>query len=71
MVGLIGYGMAGQQKGDPRKLAEAIVQLAAEPKPPFRFAAGSDAVATVERKIGSLREDVDRWRELSISMDTD
>jgi NAD(P)-dependent dehydrogenase (short-subunit alcohol dehydrogenase family) len=64
-------GLAGQQKGDPRKLAEAIVQLAAVPKPPFRFAAGSDAVATVERKIGSLREDVDRWRELSISMDTD
>ena len=64
-------GIAGHQKGDPRKLAEAIVRLAGEDKPPLRFAAGSDAVAAVEEKIASLRADLDCWRGLSIGTDGD
>ena len=36
--------MNGQQGGDPAKLADALVQLAAPDEPPLRFAAGADAV---------------------------
>jgi NAD(P)-dependent dehydrogenase (short-subunit alcohol dehydrogenase family) len=61
--------IAGQQKGDPRKLALAIVQLANEQDPPLRFAAGSDAIAAIEAKIDVMRNELNRWRKLSISTD--
>jgi NAD(P)-dependent dehydrogenase (short-subunit alcohol dehydrogenase family) len=62
-------GLAGQQKGNPTKLARAIVQLANDSNPPLHFAAGSDAVTAVVEKIDKLRVDLDRWRELSLSTD--
>ena len=37
--------MDGKQGGDPAKLADALVQLAALEEPPLRFAAGADAVS--------------------------
>jgi NAD(P)-dependent dehydrogenase (short-subunit alcohol dehydrogenase family) len=37
-------GMDGQQGGDPAKLADALVRLAALEEPPLRFAAGAGAV---------------------------
>lgn len=46
--------MDGKQGGDPAKLAAAIVTLAALEDPPFRFAAGSDAVAAFEQKASTL-----------------
>jgi NAD(P)-dependent dehydrogenase (short-subunit alcohol dehydrogenase family) len=61
--------ISGQQKGDPQKLALAIVQLANEGNPPLRFAAGSDAVAAIEAKIEVMRDELNRWRKLSISTD--
>lgn len=60
-------GLDGQQKGDPKKLGIAIVQLSTEPNPPIRFAAGKDAVAGVETKVESLRIDLETWRDLSLS----
>ncbi len=42
--------MDGKQGGDPAKLADALVELAALDEPPVRFAAGADAVATFEQK---------------------
>src|SRR5579863_3427734 len=47
-------GMNGQQGGDPAKLAEAIVQLAGLKEPPARFAAGADALQTLEGKAKAL-----------------
>lgn len=60
-------GLDGQQKGNPQKLAEAIVRLAKEPDPPLRFAAGADAVAAVEEKIAKLQFDLGKWKDLSLS----
>mgnify|MGYP003693934627 CR=1 FL=1 len=42
--------MDGKQGGDPAKLADALVQLAALEEPPARFAAGADAVQTFEAR---------------------
>src|SRR5215468_236565 len=39
-----------QQLGDPRRLAQVMVQLVAARKPPTRLALGSDTVARIEEK---------------------
>jgi NAD(P)-dependent dehydrogenase (short-subunit alcohol dehydrogenase family) len=61
-------GMNGQQGGDPAKLADALVQLAGLDEPPVRFAAGADAVATVEQKAKDLLAQVNAHRELSSNL---
>ena len=63
--------MNGQQGGDPAKLANALVQLASQEEPPLRFAAGADAIATVEQKARDLLAQADAYRELSSNLDHD
>src|SRR6478735_3979700 len=58
----------GQQPGDPAKLAQALVTIAKEDKPPLRFLAGSDAIATAEQVATTLRQQANVYRELSCSM---
>ena len=58
----------GKQAGDPRKLALALVQIVNSSEPPLRFLAGSDAVSMFEQKLAGARADLDRWRELSVSL---
>ena len=60
--------MNGQQGGDPAKLAEALVQLAAIEEPPLRFAAGADAVGAFEDKANTLLAQADAHRELSSNL---
>jgi NAD(P)-dependent dehydrogenase (short-subunit alcohol dehydrogenase family) len=59
----------GQQPGDPEKLAEAMVRLAGETKPPMRFIAGSIAVNAAEAKFTGMQAELDTWRPLSVSTD--
>jgi NAD(P)-dependent dehydrogenase (short-subunit alcohol dehydrogenase family) len=61
-------GMHGRQGGDPAKLADALVQLAALDEPPVRFAAGADAVALFEQKANQLLTQAQAHRELSTSL---
>jgi NAD(P)-dependent dehydrogenase (short-subunit alcohol dehydrogenase family) len=58
-----------QQSGDPAKLAAAFLQLAADPNPPQRFAAGSDALETVDKRLAQLQQDRQAWAALSASVD--
>ena len=60
--------MNGQQGGDPGKLAAALVQLASQDEPPLRWAAGADAVETVEQKANILLAQAGAHRELSSSL---
>jgi NAD(P)-dependent dehydrogenase (short-subunit alcohol dehydrogenase family) len=60
--------MNGQQGGDPAKLANALIQLANQDDPPLRFAAGADAIATVEQKAKALLAQADAYRELSSNL---
>ena len=60
--------MNGQQGGDPAKLADALVTLADSKQPPLRFAAGADAVATVEQKATDLLAQAGAHRELSSNL---
>jgi NAD(P)-dependent dehydrogenase (short-subunit alcohol dehydrogenase family) len=59
----------GRQPGDPAKLAEAIVSLSRTDKPPLRFVAGSVALGAAEEKLADMRNEFDRWRQLSMSTD--
>lgn len=61
-------GMDGKQGGDPGKLAEAVVKLAALKEPPARFAAGADAVEALETKAKTLLAQGQAHRELSSSL---
>jgi NAD(P)-dependent dehydrogenase (short-subunit alcohol dehydrogenase family) len=63
--------MNGQQGGDPAKLADALVDLAALDEPPLRFPAGADAVATFENRAKLLLELAEANRELSSNLDHD
>jgi NAD(P)-dependent dehydrogenase (short-subunit alcohol dehydrogenase family) len=58
-----------QQAGDPARLAAVLLQLAAHPAPPLRFAAGSDAVAVIGAKIEALREELAAWQGVSVTTD--
>jgi NAD(P)-dependent dehydrogenase (short-subunit alcohol dehydrogenase family) len=63
--------MNGRQGGDPAKLADALVHLAAQDEPPLRFPAGADAVTTFENRAKLLLELADANRELSSNLDHD
>jgi NAD(P)-dependent dehydrogenase (short-subunit alcohol dehydrogenase family) len=58
----------GKQSGDPKKLAHALITIAARKSPPRRFIAGADAVAGAEQKIADLKAQIDAERELSSSL---
>lgn len=64
-------GYNGQQSGDPAKLAQALVTLAKENKPPVRFIAGADAVETANQVSVKLKEQTDAYHDLSISLGLD
>jgi len=61
----------GTQRGDPAKLAQALIKLDQEPQLPRRFLAGADAIATAEQKIATLQQQIDAYRELSSSLAID
>ena len=63
--------MNGQQGGDPAKLADALVRLAAQEEPPLRFPAGADAVTTFEDRAKLLLDQANANRELSSNLDHD
>ena len=60
--------MNGKQGGDPAKLADALIALAALEQPPSRFAAGADAVETLKKKAAKLVADAEAHIELSSSL---
>jgi NAD(P)-dependent dehydrogenase (short-subunit alcohol dehydrogenase family) len=64
-------GYNGQQAGDPAKLAHALVTIAGEEKPPRRFIAGADAVATAKQVAATLEQQTDAYRDLSSSLGYD
>jgi NAD(P)-dependent dehydrogenase (short-subunit alcohol dehydrogenase family) len=57
------------QPGDPVRLAQALVQLAASDNPPLRWSAGSDAVTMTDARIDQLKVESDSYRALSSSVD--
>ena len=64
-------GMNGTQGGDPAKLAQALLTIADQERPPLRFIAGADAIAQAEEKLAERRQQIDAFRDLSSSLALD
>jgi len=60
--------MNGQQGGDPRKLADALVTLSDSDGLPLRFLAGADVMAGVEQNLATIQGQIDAHRDLSASL---
>jgi NAD(P)-dependent dehydrogenase (short-subunit alcohol dehydrogenase family) len=63
--------MNGRQAGDPAKLAQALLTIADQEQPPFRFVAGADAIAQAEAKLAERQQQIDAYRDLSSSLALD
>jgi NAD(P)-dependent dehydrogenase (short-subunit alcohol dehydrogenase family) len=59
---------AGREPGDPRKAAQAILAIADAPDPPLRLILGQDALRYTQEKLERLRQDMERWRDLSLGI---
>ena len=58
----------GSQAGDPAKLAQALLTVADEERPPFRFIAGADAIEQAEEKLAERERQIEAYRDLSLSL---
>ena len=63
--------MNGQQGGDPKKLARALVTLSDSETLPLRFVAGADAISGVEQNLAVISAQLDANRDLSESLSFD
>ncbi len=61
--------LSGQQIGDPKKAAQAMLKVVLSDNPPAHLLLGSDAVRLVDEKIRSLLADFDAWKSVSLSTD--
>lgn len=59
----------GRQPGDPARAAQAILKVAAMDQPPFRLPLGSDALKIIVQTDLRKLEELETWRELSMSTD--
>lgn len=60
---------SGKQPGDPRKAAEAMLQVIASSTPPAHLLLGSDALNLVRDKLASAAREIDQWEALTRSTD--
>lgn len=59
------------QQGDPEKLGEALVKIAAMTNPPKQFHAGRDAIAMIKPALESRLQEIKDYEALSSSTDGD
>jgi len=59
----------GNQPGDPRRGAKAVLDVVNAENPPLRLPLGTDAVDAIEASDRARLEELQRWRELSCSTD--
>jgi NAD(P)-dependent dehydrogenase (short-subunit alcohol dehydrogenase family) len=60
-------GLEGRQEGDPRKIAELIVQLANSDEVPVRLILGVDAEKRVQQAEAARASEAQKWRHLTVS----
>ncbi|MBC7880240.1 MAG: SDR family NAD(P)-dependent oxidoreductase [Anaerolineae bacterium] len=61
----------GHQPGDPKKLAQVILQLANTEHPPVHLPVGKDAVDFYRNNAAKTAEQIESWRLVSVSTDHD
>jgi NAD(P)-dependent dehydrogenase (short-subunit alcohol dehydrogenase family) len=59
--------MDRQQIGDPEKAAEAMINIVEEPNAPLNLFLGEDAYNAANSKIAAVQNDLEAWKEVSVS----
>ncbi|WP_414831761.1 oxidoreductase [Afifella sp. YEN Y35] len=62
---------SGNQPGDPKKAADALLALVAAETPPLRLFLGEDALGLVEQKLAAMQAELAAWDGLSRSTSFD
>jgi len=65
----IAVQISQKQPGDPKRLAQAMLALAASPTPPLRLALGTDTLKAIADKNAHVTAETAAWRDLSASTD--
>src|SRR6202166_4358292 len=60
-------GLEGRSEGDPRKIADVIVQLANSDEVPVRLILGVDAEKRVQQAEVARAMEAEKWRHLTVS----
>jgi hypothetical protein len=60
-------GLEGRSEGDPRKIADVIVQLANSDEVPVRLILGVDAEKRVQQAEAARASEAEKWRHLTVS----
>jgi Alcohol dehydrogenase GroES-like domain len=60
-------GLEGRAEGDPRKIANVILQLANSDEVPVRLILGVDAEKRVQRAEAARAMEAEKWRHLTVS----
>jgi NAD(P)-dependent dehydrogenase (short-subunit alcohol dehydrogenase family) len=58
---------SGNQPGDPKKGAKAILMIANSDNPPLRFPLGQVAIDAIRGKLKSVEDDIKEWELVSIN----
>ena len=61
--------MNGKQDGDPEKAAALFIQIAENPEPPLHLWLGANALDRAGEKIESMRQELIKWKDLSVAAD--
>ncbi|MCC5668551.1 SDR family NAD(P)-dependent oxidoreductase [Nostoc sp. CHAB 5784] len=61
----------GHQPGDPKKLAQMILQLANTDRPPLHLPVGKDAIAMYRSNAAKMAQEIEAWLPVAISTDHD
>lgn len=59
------------QPGDPKKLADAFIQLAAAENPPVHLLLGNDTLQTYRDKTAAMEKDIQDWHAIVTGTDHD
>ncbi|GGG53071.1 oxidoreductase [Paenibacillus radicis (ex Gao et al. 2016)] len=59
----------GKEAGDPKKAAEAIVNIAELDEPPLRLLLGAEAYHTVVNKYSESLEHFEKWKDVAVNAD--
>jgi NAD(P)-dependent dehydrogenase (short-subunit alcohol dehydrogenase family) len=57
------------QPGDPKKLADAMINLADAANPPLRLPLGTDTLAAIAAKNAYVTQETEAWKDLAASTD--
>lgn len=57
----------GQQSGDPKKAAAAMLQVVNHPAPPLRLVLGADTLEAIHAKLEVVAADIAAWRDISVN----